>query len=418
VGLGGARARVTGGAPLRQRLTPRQLNRATLARQLLLERAPLGAVEGVHRVVALQAQEPASPYLALWNRLSPFAAADLDRALADHAVVKATLMRITLHVVDAADYPTFHEAMQTTLAAARLNDRRFTRTGLSRSDVGALIPHLLAFTATPRTNAEVQAFLVERLGPLPEPGVWWALRQLGPFVHAATGGPWSFGPRPSYVAAPDQRRDGDERASLRRLVWRYLEGFGPASVADIAGFGLLYRPVVREAIASLGASLETYEGPDGKELFDVPGAVVPDEATPAPPRLMAMWDSTLLAYSERSRIIPPDYRKLVIRSNGDTLPTLLVDGYVAGVWRPLDGAIEATAFHPLSDDDWTGLETEARALRTFLAERDPAVYRRYTRWWTTLPTAEVRLLAADLDAATARPRGGPAGTRQPLRRAP
>jgi len=107
---------------------------------------------------------------------------------------------------------------------------------------------------------------------------------------------------------------------------------------------------------------------------------------------MAMWDSILLAYADRSRVIPPDYRKLVTRSNGDVLPTLLVDGYVAGVWRPVEGGIEATAFHRLSVEAWEGLAAEARALLALLADREPQVYRRYDRWWTTLPSAEVRVL--------------------------
>ena len=105
-----------------------------------------------------------------------------------------------------------------------------------------------------------------------------------------------------------------------------------------------------------------------------------------------MWDSTLLAYKDRSRVIPSDHRRLAIRSNGDVLPTLLVDGFVAGVWRPVEGGIEATAFHPLDDDTWAGLETEARALIAFLADRQPDVYRRYSRWWANLPSAEVRVL--------------------------
>jgi len=108
---------------------------------------------------------------------------------------------------------------------------------------------------------------------------------------------------------------------------------------------------------------------------------------------MAMWDSILLAYKDRGRVIPEDYRKLVIRSNGDVLPTLLVDGYVAGVWRPADGGIEATAFHELSDGAWSGLAGEAAALVAFLADRQPDVYRRYARWWETLPYAERRLLS-------------------------
>jgi DNA glycosylase AlkZ-like len=105
-----------------------------------------------------------------------------------------------------------------------------------------------------------------------------------------------------------------------------------------------------------------------------------------------MWDSVLLAYSDRSRVIPPEFRRLVTRNNGDVLPTLLVDGYVAGVWRPVEGGIEATAFHRLSDEAWTGLGAEAAALVAFLADREPIVYRRYAHWWAKLPSAEVRLL--------------------------
>jgi hypothetical protein len=110
--------------------------------------------------------------------------------------------------------------------------------------------------------------------------------------------------------------------------------------------------------------------------------------------LLPMWDSVLLAYADRSRVIPPAYRPLVIRRNGDVLPTLLVDGYVAGVWRPVDGRIEVTAFHRLDDETWDVLAVEAAALVTLLDERDPVVYRRYARWWRELPSEQVRLLPA------------------------
>jgi len=377
-----------------KKLTARQLNRATLGRQLLLRRESLDVVEAAHRVVALQAQEPPSPYLALWNRLIDFDPPDLDRAFADHAVVKATLMRIALHAVDATDYPAFHEAMQPTLRAARLNDRRFRRAGLSIADAEALLTRVLEFAEGPRTNAEAEAWLDERLGVTPKPGVWWAFRQFGPFVHSPTGGPWSFGPRPSYVAARDQQRTGDVEASMQLLARRYLEGFGPAAVQDLAQFALVYRARARDAFEALRGTLESVEGPDGAELFDVRGGLLPPEDSPAPPRLMAMWDSVLLAYADRSRVIPRDYRQLVTRNNGDVLPTLLVDGYVGGVWRPVEDGIEATAFHRLSDEAWAGLEAEARALVTFLTGREPIVYRRYAHWWKTLPSAEVRVLGA------------------------
>jgi hypothetical protein len=222
--------------------------------------------------------------------------------------------------------------------------------------------------------------------------VWWALRHYGPFVHATTGGPWSFGPRPAYTGSRDWERPGDVDASMRTLVRRYLEGFGPATPHDIAQFSTIYRPPIREALRSLGDEVERHEGPGGSELYDVVGGPLPPEDEVAPPRLMAMWDSALLAYADRGRLIPRDYRKQVIRNNGDVLPTLLVDGAVAGVWRPLDGAIEATAFHRLSDDTWTGLETEASTLLGLLGARDPKVYGRYARWWAALPAADVRLL--------------------------
>jgi winged helix DNA-binding protein len=375
-------------------VTARQLNRATLGRQLLLRREKLGVVEAVHRIVAMQAQEPASPYLALWNRLAPFDPAELDRAFADRAIVKGTLLRITLHAVDAADYPAFHRAMQPTLRASRLNDRRFTRTGLSREDSDKLIPEVMRYAARGRTNAEVEAWLDERIGVTPKPGVWWALRQSGPFIHAPAAGPWSFGPRPTYAPARTKPHLGPEEVAVQHLVRRYLEGFGPASAKDAAQFGTILVPPTRAALESLveAGDAERLAGPGGAVLYDVPGGLRPSEDAAAPPRLMAMWDSALLAYADRSRIIPPDYRKLVMRNNGDVLPSLLVDGLVAGVWRPLDGRIEATAFHRLSKADWAGLAKEADALIAFLAHREPAVYRRYARWWESLPSAEVRVL--------------------------
>lgn len=373
-------------------LTARQLNRATLGRQLLLRREPLSVVDAVRRVVALQAQEAASPYLALWNRVADFDPADLDAAFADRAVVKASLIRLTLHAVLAEDYPAFHSAMLSSLRASRLNDRRFTTTGLSTADADALVPHLVKFTARPRTKAEIEALLATRLGERNDPRAWWALKTFGPLHHAPTGRPWSFGTRASFVAARKTLGPESVDESVQWLVLRYLEAFGPASVADFAQFTMLRRPVTQQALRAVADKVEELEGPDGTTLFDMPGGLLPAEDTPAPPRLMPMWDSVLLAYSDRSRVIPPDYRRLVIHQNGDVLPTLLVDGYVAGVWRPVEGGIEATAFHRLSREAWKGLSDEASALVAFLADREPMVYRRYAHWWTALPSAEVRLL--------------------------
>ena len=373
-------------------LTARQLNRATLGRQLLLRRERLNVIDGVRRIVALQAQEPASPYIALWNRLASFDPADLDAAFADRTVVKSSLIRLTLHAVVAEDYPAFHRAMLSSLRSSRLSDGRYTTSGLSTADADGLVPHLLKFASRPRAKPEIEALLQTRLGERNHPRAWWALKSFAPLHHAPTGGPWSFGVKASFVAAPAKPVAPSLDESVQRLLLRYLEGFGPASVADFGQFTILRRPVTTQALKDLGDKVVELEGPDGVPLFDVPGGLLPPEDTPAPPRLLPMWDSILLAYSDRSRVIPPDYRRLFIHQNGDVLPTLLIDGYVAGVWRPVEGGIEASAFHKLSNEAWKGLEVEAAALVAFLADRDPSVYRRYAHWWKKLPSAEVRLL--------------------------
>ncbi|MFF4171080.1 winged helix DNA-binding domain-containing protein [Streptomyces sp. NPDC001744] len=377
-------------------ITARTLNRATLARQLLLSREPVGVEEAVRRVVALQAQLPGSPYVALWNRVTDFDPEELDRAVDGFRVVRSTLMRLTLHLVHAGDYRSFREAMEPTLRGSRLHDPRFVAAGFTAADADALLPGLLAHAGEARTGAELRELVGRgRDGPV-ESVVWRMVRQYAPLWHVPSGPPWSFGTAPSFVAAAGPVALADPEASaagLAVLIRRYLEGFGPASVADMAQFTLAPRRLVREAVRTLEGELERREGDGGTVLYDVPGAPLPDEEVPAPPRLMAMWDSTLLAYADRARIIPPAYRRQVIRVNGDTLPTLLVDGYVAGVWRPSGGGIEVSAFHPLPAGVWEEIAAEAGALAGLLAARDPLVHRRYDHWWAKgLPAAETRVL--------------------------
>lgn len=371
-------------------VTAGQLNRATLARQLLLERAALEVPAAVRRVVAIQAQEPASPYVALWNRIAGFDPVELDAAFETYAVVKATLMRMTLHAVHVDDHAPFHNAMEPILRASRLGDGRFTVSGFSVEDVDALVPDFLTFVAAPRSGQDIEAMLEERHGPAKQQ-LWWALRTFAPLFHVPNGGPWSFGAaKRSFRAADATLAPGERVRSIQHLIRRYLQGFGPASVRDISRFTLMAGVTIREALRGIEEDLVRLDGPGGVALLDVPDGPIPDAEEPAPPRLMAMWDSTLLAYADRSRIIPDEYRRHVIRSNGDVLPTILIEGLVAGVWRPLDGSIEVTAFHALSDDAWRGLGIEAAALIEFLADRQPGVYGRYGRWWTAMPSAEVR----------------------------
>jgi len=196
---------------------------------------------------------------------------------------------------------------------------------------------------------------------------------------------------PAYQAAPFDPAWDDAETALQHLIFRYLEGFGPATAADFAQFAMQRQTEIRPALAAMGDRLVTLNGPNGR-LLDVPDAQIADEDTPAPPRLLPMWDSTLLAYKDRSRVIPEEYRKTIIRRNGDVLPTILVGGHVAGVWRPIDDGIEVTAFRKLPNEAWDGLADESAGLIALLADREPMIYSRYRNWWTDMPHEERRVL--------------------------
>lgn len=376
----------------RVRLSRLDLNRTTLARQLLLEREALDVVEGVRRVVALQAQGPASPYLALWNRLRGFDPAALDEALRASSVVKAPLMRITLHAVAADDHATFRAAMRSTLRAGRLDDQMLAAAGPSADDVDALGEHVARQAQRPLTREAIEAMLEARLGDAPARGLWRALRTVAPLVHAPTGGPWSFGRTPAFVAGPDGRSPIESVEATQSLLSRYLTAFGPATRRDVAQFALLRQGDLSPAFEALGDALVAFEGPSGEVLYDVSDAPLQGGDVAAPPRLMAMWDSVLLAYADRSRVIPNAYRAHVIRRNGDVLPTVLVDGFVCGVWRHVEDGIEVTAFHVLDERAWQGIAAEASGLLALLDGRDDAVYGRFEHWWRRLDGAQVRVV--------------------------
>ncbi|GAA2259581.1 winged helix DNA-binding domain-containing protein [Glycomyces scopariae] len=376
-------------------LTTRRLNRATLDRQSLLVRADTDAASAIRGAVAVQAQSPVSPYIGLWNRVAGFDPADLDAAYADRRVLRGNPVRMTLHAVAADEYRPFREATEPSLYSAKLGGR-IAKSGITGPEAAALADDLFAALFTRgevRTARECEDWLAGRLGPDTAKQVWPGIRQYAPLLRVPTGGPWSFADTVSYAALPDQPTLRDPEAAdaaLATLVRRHIEGFGPVAIADVAQFAMVQRARVKQAVATL--DLELYQGPNGEVLYDLPGAALPDEDVPAPPRLMAMWDNVFLAFHDRGRTVPPDYRTTLIRNNGDVLPMLLVDGFAAGVWRTVEGGIEATAFHPLPADVWDALAAEAKGLTALLADREPDVYRRHRHWWDKLPDHETVLL--------------------------
>jgi hypothetical protein len=369
-------------------LTSRQLNRATLARQLLLERADLDVVAATERIGGLQAQEPASPHIGLWTRLAGFQPADLDRALAERTVVKGTLMRSTLHVVSAADYLRLWPAVVPLMEGIRRQDRVQPPSPERLADLQA---RAAAFTAEPRGLGELRDHLGASEGLAPDEVLWWIRRRVA-FAHAPSDVAWSFGRRPrvahalAWLGADDWPASTED--ALEHLVRRYLGAFGPATAADLSQWSGLAVGKVRRAIAAVEASgdLRRFTDERGRELLDLEGAPLPEPGTPAPPRLLPMWDSTILAFADRTRLISDEDRRVVVARNGDTLPTFTVDGVVAGLWwaHPEPGGrtrIVIEPFRPpLRRPDAVALEAEGERLAAVVAPLEPAVYSRYQRW--------------------------------------
>ena len=354
--------------PKERTLTVRELNRALLARQLLLRRATVSPARAVERIGALQAQWPPSPYVALWSRLEGFQREQLMRAVERRQLLKATLMRSTLHLVSAHDYLAFCGLVR----AARLRDvRRIAeRDGLA-DDVARLLPRLRdAVDAAPRSRPE----LLERLG-MPKLRaedrrawhLWHALASEAELVHTPAASVWRLhtaGARFVTAASWLGARGGAGPDAADALVARYLTAFGPATRADAAQWTGLAAAALAPTFDRL--RLRRFRDAEGRELFDAPRAPLPSGSTDAPVRLLPMWDSALLAHVDRSRILPPHLREAVIRRNGDIRPTFLVDGFVAGTWN-LDGErVDVEPFGPLPAEARAELKREARALESWL----------------------------------------------------
>lgn len=366
-------------------MSPVELNRATLARQHLLEPAILGVEAAIEALAGLQAQEPASPSIALWTRLAGFVADDLDRAFADRSVVKATLMRATLHAVSATDYLRFLPALR----PMHHGLRRRGNGSIDDATVRRLGRSALAFAAEPRSNQVLRDHVdreAARLGvDLDE--AWWWVRLRHDFIHVPTARPWSFSRRPALASAAAWLANPTfvgETLAIEHLVRRYLGAFGPATIADAAAWSGLTITRLRPALAAIEEAGDLWRARDeqGRELLDLVAAPRPGAAVAAPPRLLPMWDSLLLAYADRTRIIDDAARSLVIGRNGDTLPTFLVDGQVAGLWWAVAepgtrSRIELEPFRRLTAATKRDLIPEAERLAAFLEPLEPTVYGRY-----------------------------------------
>ena len=307
-------------------LTLRQLNRATLARQGLLEREQCAVPAAVERLGGLQAQEPKPPFIGLWTRVRDFRREQLHDALHERQVVRGTAMRATLHLMSGRDYAalrnTLQPALSSAMAALRGRDR-----GLELDAVLAAARRILA--EQPRRFAELRALLAEQFPAVDERALGFAARMNIPLLMVPSDDRWAFPADAPFTPAEDWLGTRLAPADPAALVRRHLAAFGPASAADVQAWsGLGGLAAVLERMRD---ELLVFEH-GRRTLFDLPGAPLPAEDVPAPARFLPEFDSLLLAHKDRTRVIADEQRKSLATKNLRVKATFLVDGFAAGSW--------------------------------------------------------------------------------------
>ncbi|HEX5247839.1 MAG TPA: winged helix DNA-binding domain-containing protein [Gaiellaceae bacterium] len=337
-------------------LTLRQLNRATLARQLLLERKRLSPAAVIERLVGMQAQWPPAPYVGIWTRTTSFRREALERQLAAGAVVKATVMRQTLHLVTRHDYA---------LLRAAMSETNFPWQSALAGRLASSMRELA--TAGPVTSSEALAHIERKhgLSGIDARRAWRAARVRAHLLHHHETALWRGRPEGRFVALDEPETHVPVEARAEMLC-RYLAAFGPATLRDIVAWSMMHVPELKAALVRL--DLRRFRDESGRELLDVPRAPLPDPDTPAPVRFLPKWDNLLLAFADRTRVLPEPYRKTIIGKNGDVAQTFLVDGLVAGTWTVKMGRIALEPFAPLSRAARRELDDEAGRLEAFLAD--------------------------------------------------
>jgi len=353
-------------------LTLRELNRATLARQLLLRRHRLSVTQAVERTAGLQAQWPPSPYLGLWTRIEGFGPDDLGGSVARRRGVKATLMRTTLHIVSAADYLAY---------AGVYRERRITELERQLAALGEEADfandgeRLAQFTAErPRSRPELLALLgrpklrIEDRRPWL---VWYGLSAYAGLLNGPSSSVWrehtaggTFVPARTWLGA-----DGSSGATaVAHLVRRYLAAFGPATRLDIAQWTGLPLTLIDPGLERL--VVRRFRDELGRELFDLHRAPLPPAETPAPARLLPRFDNLLLSHDDRRRVLSEEHRAAVIEG-GEVRATFLVDGTVAGLWSIQGGRVRLEPFAPVRPAARRELADEAARLAAFVRTHGP-----------------------------------------------
>lgn len=349
-----------------QTLSPRALNRALLARQMLLERAAVSPAEAVDHLVGMQAQVPTDPYFALWSRLENFDPLVLSALITRRKAVRIAAMRGTLHLLTARDALMLRPWVQPVLS------RTLVATSFGKDTKGVDMDALVAtgraaVEETPLTLAELRPMLAAAFPGFNATSLSHAFHYSAPLVQVPPRGLWGEGGLPRVTTAERWLKKPLAKPAPEKTVLRYLAAFGPASVMDAQAWSGLTK--LGPAFEALRPKLATFRDETGRELFDLPAAPRPDADTPAPPRFLPVYDNVTLGFANRDRILKGAPPRAVPQSVN--VRAFLIDGFVAGFWkideRKDHASLTLEPFRKLAKPDERALVAEGRQLLAFAA---------------------------------------------------
>jgi hypothetical protein len=334
----------------------RELNRALLARQGLLERFPPDVPAALRRIGGLQAQYAPAMYIGLWSRVAGLERDAVTRALEDRSAIQATLLRSTIHLVAADDFWPWAVAVRSARRESFLRGRPDAPPAPAMARAARTLRRRLA--GGPLLRRDIEGLLGKEAAR--GVGLWLDLVRVPPL------GTWERRRADLYGLAEDWLPpvEVSKADAVARVVGSYLSGFGPAPPDDIANWAGMKITDVKRALARI--ELRRFRGPDGDELLDLPDAPLPDPDTPAPPRFLPVWDATLLVHARRTQILPEELRPRVFNIRlPHGVSTFLVDGAVAGAWRFEGGRVFFEPFVRRDPADRQAVDEEAERLALY-----------------------------------------------------
>ncbi|MER7251755.1 winged helix DNA-binding domain-containing protein [Kribbella sp. NPDC000426] len=354
-------------------LNRRELNRALLQRQQLLQRETGTVAELVERLVGLQAQAPLAAYVALWSRLEGFDPAELSELMTSRRAVRTSLMRATIHLVTAEDCL---RLWRLTHPVAERGLRGAFGKRLAGTDLDAIVAFgTELLSREPYSRSRIGEVLGERWPDWDATAMAYAVSYLIGTVQVTPRGVWGrTGPAALQTIESWLGRSPDADPSIDDVVLRYLAAFGPASVADVQQWSGLTK--LREVVDRLRPGLRVYADEDGRELFDVPEGPLPDGDTPAPVRFLPEFDNLLLSHADRRRVNPAARPVPLPPGNGAAMGTVLLDGDYAADWRHhrgTDASLKVVTHGPVTAGLRDAIEAEAVELLGLIGSKDTPV---------------------------------------------